>query len=876
VTVHRNEREAGDTADEHLQLDLAEARKQLAATSEVLSTLGRSASDLDAILGTVVQSARSLCRADVAQIHLMEGELIKLARSSGLSQEGIDYMMRNPVRRDRGSLIGRVGLYGRTQQITDVVADADYGRIEFQRMTGLRTTLGVPMMLDDELIGVLNVWRNEVDPFGDRETEVLTTFATQAAIAIRQVRLLQALEARQQELSQKIEQLEALGEVGQAVSSSLDLDQVLATIIMHAVQLSGTDGGSIFEFDDADQAFVVRTAYGTSDELVDALRRTHIGLHETLVGRSAREGQPLQIADLDIEQQLDAHLLRLHDAGWRSLVAVPMLHETRIVGALVVRRRGPGGFSEEICELLQTFASQSALAIRNARLYRELERKSEEVEVASRHKSEFLASMSHELRTPLNAVIGFSEVLLERMFGDLNDRQEEYLRDIWSSGRHLLELLNDILDLSKVEAGRMELERFVFPVRQVLEYGIAMVRERAVRHDITLSLEVAPEVGLIEADELRIKQVMLNLLSNAVKFTPDGGEVTVRARVDGSELVVTVSDTGIGIAPEDKERIFESFQQAGRGVPQQEGTGLGLTLSRRIVGLLDGRMWLDTELGVGSTFGFAVPIGIMAEQAAQPAQHVRDGVPVVVVVEDDRHALELLTLYLESAGVEVVGARDGPSGLATVRREHPDAVVLDIRLPDMDGWEVLTALKADPATAAIPVVVVSILDERGTGFALGAAEYLVKPVSRDDVLAALARVRVLPDAGTLLVIDDDPLALELVEAVLEPRGWTVLRASDGPTGTALARSRRPSVVLLDLLMPGMDGFAVVGALRSESVTKDIPIVVFTAKTLTSADKDRLRGRISFVAQKSEFDPAVLVDLVSRATGARVASGSETM
>jgi signal transduction histidine kinase/DNA-binding response OmpR family regulator len=737
-------------------------------------------------------------------------------------------MMRNPVRRDRGSLIGRVGLYGRTQQITDVVADADYGRIEFQRMTGLRTTLGVPMMLDDELIGVLNVWRNEVDPFGDRETEVLTTFATQAAIAIRQVRLLQALEARQQELSQKIEQLEALGEVGQAVSSSLDLDQVLATIIMHAVQLSGTDGGSIFEFDDADQAFVVRTAYGTSDELVDALRRTHIGLHETLVGRSAREGQPLQIADL------------------------------------------------EICELLQTFASQSALAIRNARLYRELERKSEEVEVASRHKSEFLASMSHELRTPLNAVIGFSEVLLERMFGDLNDRQEEYLRDIWSSGRHLLELLNDILDLSKVEAGRMELERFVFPVRQVLEYGIAMVRERAVRHDITLSLEVAPEVGLIEADELRIKQVMLNLLSNAVKFTPDGGEVTVRARVDGSELVVTVSDTGIGIAPDDKERIFESFQQAGRGVPQQEGTGLGLTLSRRIVGLLDGRMWLDTELGVGSTFGFAVPIGIMAEQAAQPAQHVRDGVPVVVVVEDDRHALELLTLYLESAGVEVVGARDGPSGLATVRREHPDAVVLDIRLPDMDGWEVLTALKADPATAAIPVVVVSILDERGTGFALGAAEYLVKPVSRDDVLAALARVRVLPDAGTLLVIDDDPLALELVEAVLEPRGWTVLRASDGPTGTALARSRRPSVVLLDLLMPGMDGFAVVEALRSESVTKDIPIVVFTAKTLTSADKDRLRGRISFVAQKSEFDPAVLVDLVSRATGARVVSGSETM
>ena len=499
MIVQRDDRAGDDAVVEHLRRDLAEARKQLAATSEVLSALGGSASDLEAVLGTVVQSARSLCRADVAQIHLMEGELLKLARSSGLSQEGIDYIARHPAGADRGSLIGRVSLYGRPQQITDVVADPDYGRLEVQRLTGLRTTLGVPMMLDDELVGVLNVWRIEVEPFGDRETEVLTTFATQAAIAIRQVRLHAALEARQQELSQKVDQLEALGEVGQAVSSSLDPDQVLAMIIMHAVPLSGTDGGSIFEYDDAEEAFVIRTAYGTSAELVDALRRSHIGLHDTLVGRAAKEGRPIQVPDLRNEH-LDPHLQHLHDAGWRSLVAVPMLHENRIVGALVVRRRRPGDFTEETCELLQTFASQSALAIHNARLFRELERKSDEVEVASRHKSEFLASMSHELRTPLNAVIGFSEVLLERMFGDLNDRQEEYLRDILSSGRHLLELLNEILDLSKVEAGRMDLQRSTFPVQETLEYGLSMVRARAVRHDISLSLDVAPEVDLIEAD----------------------------------------------------------------------------------------------------------------------------------------------------------------------------------------------------------------------------------------------------------------------------------------------------------------------------------------------------------------------------------------
>jgi signal transduction histidine kinase/DNA-binding response OmpR family regulator len=875
VIGQRDDRDGDDAVVEHLRRDLAEARKQLAATSEVLSALGGSASDLEAVLGTVVQSARSLCRADVAQIHLMDGELLKLARSSGLSQEGIDYIARHPAGVDRGSLIGRVSLYGRAQQITDVVADPDYGRLEVQRLTGLRTTLGVPMMLDDELVGVLNVWRTEVDPFGDREAEVLTTFASQAAIAIRQVRLHAALEARQQELSQKVDQLEALGEVGQAVSSSLDPDHVLAMIIMHAVPLSGTDGGSIFEYDDAEEAFVVRTAYGTSAELVDALRRTHIGLHETLVGRAAKEGRPIQVPDLRNEH-LDPHLQPLHDAGWRSLVAVPMLHENRIVGALVVRRRRPGDFSEETCELLQTFASQSALAIHNARLFRELERKSDEVEVASRHKSEFLASMSHELRTPLNAVIGFSEVLLERMFGDLNDRQEEYLRDILSSGRHLLELLNEILDLSKVEAGRMDLQRSTFPVQETLEYGLSMVRERAVRHDISLSLDVAPEVDSIEADELRFKQVMLNLLSNAVKFTPDGGEVVVRARVDGPELVVTVSDTGIGIAPDDRERIFESFQQGGRGVQQQEGTGLGLTLSKRILELLGGRMWLKTEVGVGSTFGFAVPVGTTSKSSARSAEQAPAGGPLVVVIEDDRSSLELLTLYLEGVGVEVVGERDGPSGLDTVRRRHPAAVVLDIRLPDMDGWEVLTALKADPVTAEIPVVVVSMLDERGMGFALGAAEYLVKPVSREHVLAALSRVGVLPEAGTLLVIDDDPLALELVTAVLEPRGWTVLSAGDGETGTAMARSHQPSVVLLDLLMPGMDGFAVAEALRSDGATRAIPIVVLTSKTLTPADRDRLRGRISYVAQKNEFDPAVLVGLVTRATGATVVAGSETM
>ncbi|HEY7273437.1 MAG TPA: ATP-binding protein, partial [Actinoplanes sp.] len=489
-----------DSALNRLQIELSEVKEQLAATSDVLTTIGRSASDVDAVLGSVVDSARQLCHADVAQIHLVEDGILVLARSSGLSEAGVEYMVRHPMGPDRQSLIGRVQLYGMVQQITDVLTDPDYARVDLQRLSGLRTVLGVPMTLNDELVGVLVVWRNEVKPFGERETAVLTTFATQAAIAIL-----------------------------------------------------------------------------------------------------------------------------------------------------------------------------------NARLFRGLE-------AASRHKSEFLASMSHELRTPLNAVIGFSEVLLERMFGDLNERQEEYLRDILDSGRHLLELLNDILDLSKVEAGRMQLERSHFGVSEVVDGCMSQVSPRAAQQDIELRRDVAADVGVVDADELRFKQVLLNLLSNAVKFTRTGGTVDVRVTTDGNELTVTVADTGIGIAAEDVDRIFESFQQGGRATARQEGTGLGLTLSKRIVELFGGRMWVDSEVGVGSTFGFTMPIGTKAVAGSLPLVP-DDGRELVVVIEDDRRSLELLTLYLESAGLRVLGAGDGLAGMEAVRRQLPAAVVLDIHLPDLEGWD---------------------------------------------------------------------------------------------------------------------------------------------------------------------------------------------
>ncbi len=877
---------AGGTAEiERLGAELAEVYEQLAATSEVLAVIGRSAANLERVLETVVESARKLCAADAGQVLLVDGDRYRFAYGSGMTSEYREFIANNPVVLDRKTLVGRVGLDRRATQITDVLADADYGLIDAQRVAGYRTIMGVPMLLDDEVVGVLSVWRTQVDPFSDRAVEVLTTFAAQVALAVRTVDLVQTLESRTDELGRKLNQLEALGAVGQAVSSSLNLTEVLNTIITQAVQLSGTDGGSIYKFDEDAKEFRVETVCGTSPAALDALRRTRIGLDDTFLGKAATLGRPLELPDLR-EASLDPHLSVLAEGGWRSLVAVPMLRGGRIVGAMVVRRRTPGRVPQEIYDLLETFASQSALALINAQLYRQLEQQSAALEVASRHKSEFLASMSHELRTPLNAIIGFSEVLLERMFGELNERQDDYLRDIWSSGKHLLELLNEILDLSKIEAGQMVLNRSEFLVGESLEYCLSMVRERALKQRIQLSLEVDPEVGVLDADRLRFRQVVLNLLSNAVKFTSDGGRVDVRAAMRGQDLVVLVADTGVGVPAEDRERIFDSFQQGTRLSGQVEGTGLGLTLSKRILELHGGRIWVESEAGEGSTFGFALPAGSEGPTLKPvPRAGLDSGAstgpapgpgPTVVVVEDDRRSFDLLRVYLEAAGARVVSARDGKEGLDTVRRLSPAGVILDILLPGIDGWEVLAQLKADPGTAAIPVVVVSMLDERGRGFALGAAEYLVKPVGKEQLLAALYRATAMPERKhTVVAIDDDPLAIELVRASLEPEGWTVLGAATGQEGLALIRERQPSAVLLDLLMPGMDGFEVVEALRAEPDTKSVPVVILTSKSMTQQDKERLQGRITYVARKTEFDLSGLAGLLRWASTSRRSPASES-
>ncbi len=591
---------------------VSEALDQQTATAEILRVISQSPTDVQPVFDTIVRSAVRLCDGLFSALFQFDGELIHQVAQHNYTREALEESRRLfPTRPSRAMGSTRAILERAVVHIPDVEADPDYRHRSMSRAIGWRSGLFVPMLREGAPIGVIAVARAEPGPFSDNEIELLKTFADQAVIAVENVRLFKELQARTTELTRSVDQLTALDEVGQAVSSTLDLQTVLATIVTRAVQLSGTDGGVIYEYDEATETFRLTAAHRMDEELVEVLRVAPIRLGEGATGQAAASRTPIQVPDILDGAQYGAERIRsiLERLGYRSVLAVPLLLEQRIMGTLTVWRLKTGTFAPEVVNLLQTFATQSALAIQNARLFREIEDKGRQLEAASRHKSEFLANMSHELRTPLNAITGFSEVLLERMFGEINPKQTEYLQDILSSGRHLLSLINDILDLSKIEAGRMELALAQFHLPLALENAITLVKERAARHGIGLDISVDPALGDFVGDERKIKQVLLNLLSNAVKFTPEGGRIGVKAVLaDGAAVEIAVSDTGIGIAPKDQEAIFEEFRQVGSDEARKvEGTGLGLTLTKKFVEMHGGRIWVESDVGKGSTFRFTLP-----------------------------------------------------------------------------------------------------------------------------------------------------------------------------------------------------------------------------------------------------------------------------
>ena len=712
--------------------------------------------------------------------------------------------------------------------------------------------------------GAARVGKGELDHRIDIQTgdelEALANEFNSAAARLQDSHhnLEQKVEARTQELARSVAELKALGAVGQAVSSTLNMQTVLETIVTNAVRLSGANAGTIYEFDDAAEVFVPRANYGMSEDMIEAIRAAHLRLGEGSVGQAAVQRSVVQIPDLT-----DAPTDRvdtLARSGFRARMAVPLLREDRVIGGLVVRRREPGEFPASIVELLQTFAAQSVLAIENARLFQEIDAKSREIEAASQHKSQFLANMSHELRTPLNAIIGVTEMLLEDARDLKRDDEVEPLDRVLRAGRHLLALINDILDLSKIEAGKMDLHLESFPMAPLIEDVIKTIQPLAAKNGNRVTADCPADVGMIHADQTRVRQALLNLASNANKFT-ERGKVTIGVRrmaeVGREWITVAVADTGIGMTPEQVSRLFQEFMQADASTTRKYGgTGLGLAISRRFCQMMGGDITVESEVGRGSTFTIRLPAEVLSAQpvplprsaTAPRAPAPAGATPVVLVVDDDPTVRDMTERFLTREGFSVVTADGGREGLRLTRELHPAAITLDVIMPDLDGWTVLAAIKGDPLLADIPVILMTIMDEKNRGYSLGAADYMVKPVDRERLSVVLREI-VGHGGRRVLVVDDDDILRRGILQALEKDGWKVSEAENGRIGLERLAEALPDAIVLDLMMPEVDGFGFLEALRKRTEWHHIPVVVVTAKDLTEEDHRRLNGGVEHILQK---------------------------
>jgi signal transduction histidine kinase/DNA-binding response OmpR family regulator len=848
--------------------ELAATLQQQTATSEILRVISSSPTDIQPVFDTIAGNARRLCDGQFCAVFQFDGELIHLAGHDGLSPEGaVAYQQGFPLPAGRDTAIGRAILDRTLAHIQDVQADLHYGQQRLAQAVTFRAIVAVPMLQEGRPVGGIAVSRSRVGSFSDEQLALLGTFADQAVIAIENVRLFRELEARTHELTRSVGELRALGAVSQTVSSTLDLQTVLTTIVTHAVQLSKTDGGTIYEFDEAEQVFMPRANYGISGELIDALRESRIRVGDTVVGRAASTRAAVQIPDLASEPSYRL-LGILEQAGFRALLAVPVLREDRVIGALVVRRKAAGEFPREIVDLLQTFATQSALAIQNARLFAEAREKGRELQIASQHKSQFLANMSHELRTPMNAIIGISEMLLEDARDLAHDGQVEPLERILRAGKHLLSLINDILDLSKIEAGKMDLHLEAFPIGALVDDVVTTIRPLAEKNGNRMTIECGADIGIMRADPTRVRQALLNLTSNAAKFT-ESGLITLtatRRRHDDAEWITfAVSDTGIGMTPEQTAKLFQDFTQADASTTRKYGgTGLGLAISRRFCRLMGGDITVVSAPGRGSTFTIELPAETEPsrfEEARSTATASRPrpattAASTILVVDDDATVLELMERFLVREGFTVVTAAGGMEGLTRARELHPAAITLDVMMPDLDGWTVLAALKGDPALADIPVVLVTILDERTRGMALGATDYMVKPIDRERLLGVLRMLSSRP-AGRLLLVEDDDATRAVLREILAREGWTIVEAENGRIALDRVGEALPDVIVLDLMMPEMDGFEFLAELRSRADGRDIPVLVVTAKDLTDDERFRLNGGVERIILKRGYGPEEL-------------------
>ena len=589
--------------------DLQELLEFQTATSDVLKVMTQSVFDLDTVLQSVVVTAVRLCRADQATIYRNHHDVYRWAAGHMLPPEYEKIERAVEIRPGIGTLVGRVAVAKQTVQILDAWTDPLYEIKDDAKVGGVRTMIGVPLLREGAPIGVIGLARRRIETFSDREIGLVTTFADQAVIAIENARLISELRDRTAELGRSVEELKMLSEVGQAVSSTLDLRAVLSKILNASLGVTWANAGAIFRYIRAERAFRLVEAVGWDEALQNSVGDLRVAEAETAMGEAAARRTPVQIVDLAARPSAplrDASLA----AGFHSALIVPLVGAERTLGAIVLMRREAGEFPPETVRLLQTLASQSVLAIQNARLFREIADKSEQLALASQHKSQFLANMSHELRTPLNAILGYAELLVDGIYGVLPEKAQGVLERVQNNGQHLLALINDVLDFAKIEAGQLTLTIEDYALPEVVRSVVTATEPLAAAKGLKFTTDVQDNMPMAHGDARRVSQVLLNLVGNAIKFT-DQGEVGITASLANGQFAIEVRDTGPGIADADQERIFGEFQQIDNSSTRKKGgTGLGLAISKRMVEIQGGMISVESTLGQGSTFRVLLPVHV--------------------------------------------------------------------------------------------------------------------------------------------------------------------------------------------------------------------------------------------------------------------------
>lgn len=749
--------------------------------------------ELGKLLDAVIERASALIGANGAEIAIVNDAGTALLVAATTNPNGAGIGT---------ALMMGEGAMGRAAATRESFVIPDYqawtGRSAQYANLGVHAVAVEPLLMGNRVVGAISVWHSDgTRQFGSADLRLLHMFAPQAAVAIENARLYAAAQRQRQ-------YFEDLVLNNPVAIVTLDPDHTVVTCNPAFEHLYGytqkeTVGRNLDELITTEETRAEAKSYTT-----EAVTHPVRGVAQ----RRRKDGTMVDV----------------------ELLAVPVFVQGQRVGMM--------GLYHDVTALLS--------ARRDA-------------ESANTAKSRFLANMSHELRTPLNAIIGYSEMLQEEVeeLGQTNLVPD--LQKIRNAGKHLLALINDVLDLSKIEAGRMELYVEAFDVDRMLDDVLATVAPLVATNGNVIAVEGPPGLGTMRADLTRTRQVLFNLLSNASKFTQNG-TITVRARHDGEWYLFDVADTGIGMNDEQQARVFEAFAQADASTQKRfGGTGLGLAISRQFCRMMNGELTVTSALGHGTTFTVRLPRQV-AEPAAAPTPRETAGqgsAGTVLVIDDDPGSRDVLRRMFTKDGFHVEDASGGEDGLSRARALKPDAITLDVLMPGMDGWAVLTALKADPDLADIPVIMLTVSDARPLGLALGAAEYLTKPIDRAR-LTAIVRRHVSAGPHTVLIVEDDADTRTMLERTLEKEGWTVTTAEHGRIALDMLSRVRPDLILLDLMMPELDGFGFLDAIRQQETTAGIPVVVLTAKDLTDDDRQRLSGSAAKVMQKSGLDADALV------------------